>query len=191
MISPGFRGTTRDPQKTAIVANHTKSQVGESEPKTPCNSKRKAGRPTKLTPALANKIVALVRNGNFRETACAAAGIGSQTLRDWLKMGARGREPYKTFSFELDEAEATAEALGVGAILSQAKKDFRAATWWLEHRFQERWGGKQRVELTGHDGGPVQIADTNLNSLSNEQLRRIAAGLPIDDEGESSPDIAK
>jgi hypothetical protein len=34
--------------------------------------------------------------------------------------------------------------------------DWRAAKEYLARRFGERWGDKQRVEMTGKDGGPVE-----------------------------------
>lgn len=96
-------------------------------------------RPIKLTPEVHERICALVRAGNFRETASAAAGIDARTLRNWLRRGAEGEEPFATFSTDLDEAETVAEARNVAIIGAAAKDDWRAAAWWLERKASARW----------------------------------------------------
>lgn len=134
-------------------------------------TKDTGGRPTKLTPEIHKRIVLLVRRGNFRETAAAAAGVDSKTFRNWLRMGARGRDPYKKFSEDVDQAEADAEAKDIAKL--KASKDWKATAWRLERRHQDRWGGKQRHEISGPDGGPVRV---DMTKLSDDELERLAAG---------------
>lgn len=43
-------------------------------------------------------------------------------------------------------------------IQAQAPQDWKAAAWILERRRPQHWGRSQRHELTGADGGPVQLA---------------------------------
>jgi hypothetical protein len=49
---------------------------------------RRRGRPTALTPAVADRIVDAVACGNHLTTACAAAGISRSTLYRWLEKAA-------------------------------------------------------------------------------------------------------
>jgi len=92
--------------------------------------------------------VAIVRRGNFRDTAAASVGVSGRTLRKWLHAAANGNKKYQRFAHDLDAAESEAEDLLVDAISKQAKKDWRAAAWLLERRGSKRWGYKAQVELT-------------------------------------------
>src|ERR1044072_1100662 len=104
------------------------------------------GRKTKLTPEVGEKIVKLISAGNYRETACAAAGIDARTLRNWLKWGAEGTEPYATLSAEMEEAEGSAEARHVLTLVSASKEDWRAAAWFLSRKWPERWAENRVVD---------------------------------------------
>ena len=129
-----------------------------------------AGHPPKLTPKIQERICSLVRAGNFRETACAAAGIASRTLRVWLRK-AREAEvkaekgerltPADTrhleFGEALERAEAECEARDIMLIGAAAKEDWKAAAWRVERRGAKRWGFKQKLEHSGPEGGPISI----------------------------------
>lgn len=68
-------------------------------------------RKSKLTPETHKKIVRYVKGGCFLETACAAAGIGSQTMRDWMKKGAeKPNTKHGRFAADVHEALGTDEA---------------------------------------------------------------------------------
>jgi hypothetical protein len=68
-----------------------------------------AGRPSKLTEETAEKIVSLLAEGAYVETAAEAAGIGVSTLYLWLDRGANGEEPYAAFLESVVRARAEAE----------------------------------------------------------------------------------
>ncbi len=104
------------------------------------------GRPTSLTPEVGAKICALLQRGNFRETACAAAGVDARTMRNWLKRGAKGEEPFREFADALDLAEGEAEDALIVRINNGALDDWKAAAWLLERRGSKRWGYKATVE---------------------------------------------
>jgi hypothetical protein len=134
-------------------------------------------RPTKLNSTITHKIVNLVRAGNYRETAAAAAGISPKTLRNWLHRGAKAGKAnaaYAQFSADLDVAEAEAEARDNKKISDAPEKDWRAAAWRLARKNPDRWGDKQRLEHTGADGGPIQTQATGVVILPPED--------PLDDE---------
>jgi len=42
-------------------------------------------------------------------------------------------------------------------VVSHANTTWQAAAWWLERSHHERWGRREKQELTGTDGGPIQI----------------------------------
>ncbi len=116
-----------------------------------------AGRPTKCTPEAQTKIVQAIAGGNYREVAAQWAGVAPETLGRWLS---RKREPYLSFRRAVLEAEQAAEIRAVALIMKAAAEDPKHAEWWLERKFHERWGRRDRTELTGKDGGPIQTAVT-------------------------------
>lgn len=146
-------------------------------------------RPPKLTPEIGEKIVQLIRTGNYRETAAAAAGISRNTLRNWMKWGAMGKEPYVDFAAKLDEAEAAAEAHHVLRITSASKEDWRAAAWILSRKYSQRWGDKVQVEIQEQIEGIFQIIEDVLGEESAARVfeavsRRSREPAPEQTEGQ-------
>lgn len=148
------------------------------------STKKKMGRPTKLTPEMQGRIVDAIRAGNYLDTAAAYAGINRGTLHDWLKKG-RGknaRKPFSAFVEAVDEAMAVAEVRFVAHIATAAQdpKHWTASAWMLERRHPDRWGRRERVEHTGKDGGPVEISapahvvETKLDELAERRSKREA-----------------
>lgn len=64
------------------------------------------GRPSKLTPEIEERILEVIRAGNYREAAAQAAGIAPETLSRWM---GREREPYRSFRQSVLAAEQVAE----------------------------------------------------------------------------------
>lgn len=130
------------------------------------------GRPSKLTQARHNKIVADIRAGNYAQIAAVASGITEQTYYNWLNRGAEHKasdDPelrgsiYAKFFEAIKRAEAEAEVKQLRAMQTDDKWQRRA--WWLERRFPKRWGQKQSLELSGPDGGPVEVTDNSRAEL--------------------------
>ena len=95
---------------------------------------------TKLTPERADRIVALLKAGQDRVTACSSVGISERSLREWMTQGERGDERFVEFARRVREAEAECETRAVVQIQVKGKDDWRALAWWLERRFPLRWG---------------------------------------------------
>ena len=98
------------------------------------------GRP-KIEPALTERIVALIRAGNYLETAATAVGIHRSTLHRWLRYGrdqTRGR--YRKFLTHVQRAQAESESRDVALIAKAASDDWRAAAWRLERKAPRRFG---------------------------------------------------
>lgn len=136
-----------------------------------------AGRPSKLTPELQERIISAIRAGNYMETAAAYAGISKDTLYRWLKQGARAKSgPYKRFSDAIAQAMAQSEVRDVAVIHKAAETEWTAAAWRLERKYPERWGRRQKVEaqVSGPGGGPVEVTATvNLAALTDEELEQL------------------
>ena len=77
----------------------------------------RTGRPSKLTPDVAERIVGAVRIGNFVHVAASLAGIDRVTLDRWLKRGGRMRKgPYREFCNSVNRAIAEAQADAVSCL---------------------------------------------------------------------------
>lgn len=101
----------------------------------------------KLDPLLAQRIVDLIRAGNYLEVAATAAGIHRSTLHRWLRHGRdqqRGR--FRKFLTAVEKAQAEAESRDVALIARAAGEDWRAAAWRLERKQPRRYG--PRVALS-------------------------------------------
>lgn len=107
-------------------------------------TKKKLGRPEKLTPALQQKIVDAIRMGAYIETAAAYAGIRKSTFYDWLRKGASAkRGKYREFSDAIEKALAESEMRDLEVIAQASKENWQAAAWRLERKFPDRWGRRK------------------------------------------------
>jgi|1048.fasta_scaffold00018_10 transposase len=114
-----------------------------------------AGRPPiELTAELQDLIVGALKAGNYIETAAALAGIHHDTIREWVKKGRRGDPRYEAFADAITQAIASAEARDLAVIGKAAGEYWQAAAWRLERRFNDRWGRKNDVSLSGKNGAP-------------------------------------
>lgn len=114
-----------------------------------------AGRPTKCTPELTEKICEYLASGCYVCTACQAVGISETTLGNWRARAAEGEEPYVTFVEATKEAEAKAELRALALVQKAMPENWAAAMTWMERKFPARWSRGERREVTGAGGGPV------------------------------------
>lgn len=62
-----------------------------------------------------------------------------------------------------------------------APPDWRAAGWYLERADREHWSKTNEVQLTGRDGGPIEVGVADYEGLAGRlrlNLTRIAGELP-------------
>ena len=135
---------------------------------------RGVGRPTKLTSEIQEELVKTIKAGNYIETASAYVGLAPFTVREWIRRGEReanrlntdkearpikSETPYLEFSIAVRQAQAEAEIRDVVIIGNAARESWQAAAWRLERKFPDRWGRKDKHELSGPGGGPVQVEE--------------------------------
>lgn len=117
-----------------------------------------AGRPTKLTDEMQERICENIRRGLGYREAAVAAGISERTFYNWKSRGENAKSGiHLQFLQALQEAEAIAELVLLEIIQNATKKDWRAATWILERRHPRRWAQLQKREISGAGGGPLVI----------------------------------
>lgn len=135
---------------------------------------KKAGRPTKLTPALQKKVVDAIKAGAYIETAAAFAGIHKDTLYEWLKKGARSRGgPFFEFSQAVEQALAHSELRDITIIGTAAQTQWQAAAWRLERRFPERWSRRDKVDMQ-HGGAVTQNLEGTVKLDISQRIERYA-----------------
>ncbi len=139
---------------------------------------RPVGRPVECTPALTVVVERELARGRTVRTACAIAGITDETHYRWISRADEG-EPFCGYTERVKIAREMGRAKLEGVILQAAEDgDWRAAKTYLQHQYPADW--TPRTELTGKDGGAIQVAiditaqiDAALASRSDAEI-----GLP-------------
>ena len=111
-----------------------------------------AGRNSKLTPLVQERIVVAIRSGNYAITAAHYAGISERTFYSWLTRGEQESSgKYREFRDAVTEAEAASEAEAVALVrlASHIPQNWAAAMTWLERRYPHRWSRSERQEHVG------------------------------------------
>jgi hypothetical protein len=130
---------------------------------------RRNGRPSKLTPDVQDTICQHIELGQFQHIAAALAGISDETFWRWMRQGedvveeGTGRvlqvapKRFRLFRAAVLQARTKCEAaMVVNVRLAAQNGDWKAAAFWLERVFPERWGRRTRLEHVGEGGGPVK-----------------------------------
>lgn len=132
-----------------------------------------------------DKLLAGLRLGMTRRAASGYAGFGKSTLYRML-----ANDPDGTLGTEIEKAEAEAEAT-YSAIVAQAAadpKNWTAAAWWLERRHPADYAKRERVEMTGKDGGPID--HRNISDLPDHERQALADAIRAHLRSEGRPETA-
>lgn len=122
-----------------------------------------AGRKSKLTPEVVEKITGAIKMGNDNKVAAALAGISEPTYYMWLDKAKEpnARKVYVEFLESVEQAQAQAEAFAVAKVQKAANDGkWQASTWWLERKHPKRWGQTNKIkqEISGVNGEPINIS---------------------------------
>jgi len=123
-------------------------------------SNKKTGRKTKLTPELIERICEFIVKGNYISTACKTVGISESTYYGWLKRAEEGDTGiFVQFAKAAKQAEAQAEAelLAIVREAATTDKNWLAAMTFLERRYPERWGRKDRHQVEMSESRQITI----------------------------------
>lgn len=120
----------------------------------------------KLTPELIAKAEKLIASGNYVETACKYLCINKSTWYDWLNKAESRGGIYIAFSNAIKKAEAEAEILAVSQIVLAGNETWQALAWYLERKYPDRWGKRERKDATD-DSGIKALADAIRESRKN------------------------
>jgi hypothetical protein len=117
-------------------------------------------------------ILERVRSGIPINHACEAAGFSKQALYKHCKSYPESRE-------ELDQARAEGEEWLVRGLYDAARDDPKFGLLLLERRRPDDWGKADKLELTGKDGGAIEVTAKPLSRAEAlAELRELAANDP-------------
>jgi Transposase len=111
-------------------------------------NRRGRGRPGRLTPEVADTIVARIKAGDSVPAAAAAAGVAGRTLRQWRR---------SAYSTRAQDAAFVALERRITRALSARPRDSAAASWEeiaerLENEHPGRWGLPELDEVLSDFG---------------------------------------
>lgn len=141
-----------------------------------------------LDPALEQKVLDLIRAGNYIETAAAAAGINKKTIYSWLRN-------VKGFSDKMLEAQGAAEARDVALIAKAAIEHWQAAAWRLERKNPRKWGARVQVSVQQELAEVLQRIEGAVDEETYDRILRAIASeagsgpAPATPGEEDSPDV--
>jgi hypothetical protein len=155
--------------------------IDPQQPETQATPKRRRPRSElALTDATREKIIGYLRIGSDVTIAALAAGIHRDTFYGWCERGRAGEEPFATFLDQVEEARALHEVMLAGHVYAACRGDDKLARNWkqnievLARRYPERWRLRDRTEVTGPGGGPIEHSPVTADEVLS-RLARIAA----------------
>lgn len=112
---------------------------------------------TKLTPELVAQAAKMIAEGCYVETVAQALGIHKSTWYEWIKKGEEEEAGiYRDFADAIKKATPQAEIKAVEGVLKAGREgNWQALAWFLERRFPERYGRRDRVSL--EQSGEVKV----------------------------------
>ena len=136
-----------------------------------------------VTDARTEKLLQGLRMGMTRRAASGFAGFSKSTFYRMLETDDG------TLGTLVENAEAEAEATYSAIIAREAAVPKNWTAWWVERRHPQDYARREKVEMTGKDGGPidhrsiVDLPDHERAALA-EAIRRHLRG---EEEPEPSP----
>lgn len=142
--------------------------------------KKRTGRPTRLTAEVQAKVLKVLRSGATYEAAAGKAGIGTETLKEWIRRGeGKDERPsapiYAVFASACRAAVSEAEERWVRRISAASKVDWRAGAFLLERRHPDRYGKADRTKIEHSGSISHPAAPMDLSGYTDEELAQLEA----------------
>ena len=124
---------------------------------------------TTFSPEIAERICAAVQNHHYIETAAALCNLPSSTVRDWLRKGRAGQEPFADFAVQFARAEAVSEGRLLKVVADAAEDDPKQALALLERRHRDRWSRTDPLAAVHGDSKvTIQLVWPGMNVIDSE-----------------------
>ena len=133
----------------------------------------------RLDKDLVASITKALKAGCTKKDACALASISEQTFYRWMKEGENSPEGGTAWEFceSVKKAIAEARARNITIIQKHAVNNWTAAAWYLERSDPEHWGKRDRVEMTGAEGGAMEMRVINDKEITDDEITGIMSKL--------------
>ena len=117
----------------------------------------KVGRPSKFGPGVIEELERNISAGLPYYVACNLSGIAYSTYRNWMVAAESEDADPELVEFleRIMRAETRAEARLADQWLSKTADDWRASRDYLARRWPERWASRDRMGVTGPQGGEI------------------------------------
>jgi hypothetical protein len=117
-----------------------------------------------------DKIVSAIRAGAYNVVAAECAGIYETTFYEWMRRGENATTGiYRDFYNAVKLAASEAEIRAVLTIQQCIKDgDWKAAMTYLERKYPDRWSRRERHEVSGPGGGPLEMRASLMHQLIRE-----------------------
>jgi transposase len=131
-------------------------------------------RRTKLTEEVIETASKLIRAGNYQKVVAQYIGVDESTWYRWLQKGEKAknkRSIYYKFYKAVKKAEAEAHARNVAVIQQAAQTQWQAAAWWLERKYPELWGRKDKlgIGIDDEDGLKIEIVQVRADAPAKNE----------------------
>ena len=145
------------------------------------------GRKSKLTTELIEKISTEIENGSYQKVAARKCGVGESTFYAWMEKAEGGvGGQFQELMEAVKNASAVAESRAIQTIL--ADDSWQSKAWYLERRFPERWGRKDRLEA--HHTGEPKVVFHTIKQMSEQEWNEVH-GTDPKELNSSSPILVK
>lgn len=136
----------------------------------------RAGRKLKLTDTVTRDITAALSIGATIEIACAYAAVSPDSYYNWMRKAKEAlakleadpdakltsnEKRYVQFFNKVEESQAWAAVGWLQVINESAERSPEWCKWLLKVRYPEGYSEVQKQEITGRDGGPVEMHTVN------------------------------
>jgi len=126
------------------------------------------GRPSKYKPEMCDQAIELMREGASLVEVAAEIGVCRETIWDWTSEDSERfiEEFSNTIKKGIRLSEAWWERKGRTSL---ENKDFSYTGWYMN--MKNRFGWRDKQEVTGSDGGPLEVQFTDVLREINERKR--------------------
>lgn len=113
-----------------------------------------------------------LKSGNTKKNACLLAGCSETQLYKWLRDPNCETEDTLAWQFASSIKKSIAEAQNRNIVLIQkaAQNNWQASAWYLERSDPQNWGKRERHEISGPDGNPIETVAITEQALDNASL---------------------
>ena len=135
-----------------------------------------AGRPSKFTKEITDKLLYAIRLGAYYEMACNYAGVSYDVFRRWIiDSQANEDSPYRDFCDALKEAEGESGVKALEVIHKAMESEvWQSAAWRLERRHHKHFSANTAIiELAGEIS---DMKDRMKKGVSNGKVVSIKKG---------------